>query len=151
MGNGIDVRQAEFRHMAGVHDLLVTLHSEHGFSPYPPPDDVALSHGLLEAFEKGFVLVALDDDRVVGTMVLERAFYFWNNKQVFLRNIFFSVLPEFRSMKIVEAFLKLSKRFADEEGLQLVIGIMSDEGADLKDRVLKTKGARYVGGNFVIE
>ena len=111
MGNGVNVRLAEFAHIQGIHDLLLTLHAEHGFSPYPPPDDVALMRGLLEAFENGIVLVALEGGRVVGTMVLERAFYFWNNKQVFLRNIFFSVLPEFRSMKIVEAMLKLAKQF----------------------------------------
>lgn len=158
---GILIRQATAWDVVKIGRLslqAIEEQGEHAWFPLPDPRGLKLVGSILLVIERGMTVVATTKEgRIVGVLAMDIQRYGWSDEYL-LTNEWFYVLPAYRTGKYARtAFMLMEaiERFADSRrhprtgaGLPVQISIHSGVDAELKDGFLRSRGYRYVGGNF---
>jgi len=147
----IRIRPASPADIPKIVTLMHETHAEHDFSPYPPPNEIALHGHLLTCMipTNGTVLAVEAEGKIVGVTTLLYFYFEWNPSVRCLTNRLFTVAKEYRKTNAADLLIKKAREFAAEQNIEHVyIGVMTDEDAELKDRFMRIKGGKYLGGNF---
>lgn len=107
---------------------------------------------ILEGLHKAmpYVVVAVQDGRVVGALVLREETWWWSRQRFVTDRVFF-VSPRARASRIATDMVRLAKGIAASVQAPLVMGVMNGEDADRKDRWFTRNGFRRLGGFYVLE
>lgn len=128
---------------------------------YPKPSQNAarkVGH-VLALIDQGLVIVAEQevDARIVGAVGMAVCQDTWSD-QWKLVNEWIYILPDFRDVGLDSQLLTAVEMFADDqvdpdtqEGLPVIMAMISGQDTELKDELMKRRGYQYGGGNFVRE
>ena len=148
----IEVRRMEPSDICNAVAMGKAVHTEYQSSLYPPVNEIAFHGSLLQYLAQGVVFLAVTEGKIIGMMALETFYYDWNPSVKYLRNAHFYVLKYFRKSNVSDLLLMKAREYAAETGAPFIeIGMKTDEDAEIKDRFLRIKGGRYVGGTFIFD
>lgn len=95
--------------------------------------------------DQGVILVALNDDIIVGTIVLGKTKLWWAHKEIFTDLVFY-VNPEYRKGEVPKKLFEYVKVFADDLKMPIMLSIVKDStNNELLERYLNIKGFKSVG------
>lgn len=145
---GIDYRVATKDDIIGLTLFLSNVSKENDLVNFLD-HDIPLSAGVMRQLieeDQGVILIAEKNDKIVGAIVLGRTTLWWAKKE-FLTNLALYVDPEYRKFYNIQGhLLELTKTFADEAKLPILLSLF--DATDKKLKVLKYlnyKGYQTIG------
>jgi len=115
---------------------------------YPPIDEkVAMAWGLSVVI-KGGVTVAIEDNRIIGTVGLEMGTLPWCNAP-YLNAVWLYVVPERRAGGTPDKLVQVAKDIAAKNKMPLRLDNIWGLRPEAQDRWRRRHGFTYVGGNNV--
>lgn len=141
-------REATARDLTNIHRLIV---AEHGklTDPYPMINEAKLSLFLATILVRGKIWVADLSGRVIGAMVCSLYEPAWSDLKL-ISNNFFVVEEHFRKHGVADGLVAIVKRFAAPRRMPIWFEVTTGGRAELKDRFLTIRGAKYIGGRMCI-
>ena len=91
----------------------------HAESPrvLPEIDPIYVRDQFMEMIGHAMSWVAYDDDRLVGGVVCSTVSHGWNPKPCLIEVHYLYILPEYRTMRIIDQFIFRLQRTCDQTGL----------------------------------
>ncbi|MEQ1712024.1 MAG: hypothetical protein ABL908_11565 [Hyphomicrobium sp.] len=134
-----------------VDAVFVVLTQAHRESPIPLPqlDAPRFRHWALQVISTGYTWIATDEDRVVGVLMCGVAYKPWTPNAVFLETLHCYIRPTYRKSRVFDELISKAKAASDATGLNLHVEIDYGDRPDAKDRLMRTKGLKYVGGKHL--
>lgn len=115
-------------------------------------DEPYLTAHLLEFIDTGMMLVAEYGGVLVGVMAFHLARPIWNPNVFRMHNAVFHVDPAHRQSGVADALITAAKDMANRmPNVSLIVGICSSIYPELKDRYMRSRGMKYIGGMFIFE
>ena len=143
----IRVRHAEPKDCVNIVKLLKQGWNEQTVE-YAPVDDLRGYRWILDVLEVGFIAVADLSGRIVGVAGCAPYQTPWSRNWM-LEMEYLYILPNFRGEDVAADLIKAVEGFADRKGLSLTFTIATGDRPLVKDRMMKSAGWTYVGGNFL--
>lgn len=97
--------------------------------------------------ERGTIVVVEEDGKIVGALGLQQL-TLWYSESPLVGDVFFYILPQYRSSKHASNLLEAAYKYAIMLGLPLKMAIVSGEDVKRKDAYYARKGFRYLGGIY---
>lgn len=117
----------------------------------PPVNPTKLMFSVLQTASEGVVLVArLPDGRVIGSVGLHVASWYWSDAR-YIGDRWFFVHPEFRKSKVARTLLDATKALAKKHNLTLMLGVSTGLDTELKTQWYTRAGLTYAGGLFIFK
>lgn len=162
MAKKIRIRRAAAWDVVEISALLFKGATEQGKDIwYPTPNVMKGIAAVLALIDQGLVVVAEERDeeavhrRIIGAIGMTLCQDAWSD-QWKLVNEWFYVDDKFRDTEVAEQLMTAVERFADtsvnpqtQEGLPVVMAMMTGLDTELKDELMRRRGYQYGGGNFV--
>lgn len=124
---------------------------------YPQPsssETKKLAH-VLALIDQGLVVVAETDEQIVGAIGMTICQDDWSDQWKVV-NEWLYIDEKFRNANVDDALLTFVEAWADDqvnpdtqEGLPVIMAIISGKDVEVKDELMKRRGYQYAGGNFV--
>lgn len=130
-----------------IFDLAHEVHAENGIMDY---DDDLFAAVMEKHFERtGAIICVIGEigQRLEGIFVLNMG-HPWYARSWLLDELFIFVRPEYRSKGHEDALIERAKRFSDEIGIPLVVGIFSSRRLEAKARLYRRKFGYPAGAIF---
>lgn len=116
---------------------------------YPSPVEADTMAWGLGIINKGGVIVAECEGKIVGSVGIELGFYPWNLQSKYLNGVWLWVIPEFRNGSTGVRLLKAAKDVADKNGLAIRLDEIWKYRSFLMGKLKERMGFHHVGGNFI--
>lgn len=131
----------------GLMALCRLLHAENGLFPM---DEDLVREMLWRAFDRqgGTIGVIGPRDALQG-MIAIMISRFWYSKQPYLEELFNFVHPEHRRSAHAKALIAFSRRCADEIGIPLLIGVVSNLRTEAKVKLYERQLGKPAGAFFL--
>lgn len=144
----IGLRAAVPRDATELYDVLLRYFDELKlFYPAPvPAPTMAWGLGIIV---KGGVVVAVQDEKIVGSIGMEIGHFPWAPSVGYLNGVWFYVAPERRGGDTANRLMKAAKDMARENKMGLRLDNVWGVEPRLQDRYREIHGFQYVGGNHV--
>lgn len=147
-GVEITLRTAKPADAVAVMQAIRPMHEESAIQ-FPPIVEADALRWIIDVIERGFVVLAEVDGRIVGTLGLRVQTYPWNARVPFLYNTWFYVAPEFRKGGTAAKLLDKAKAAHHQHhGIGVLVDITTAVDAARKDRFMAAMGFTYMGGLF---
>lgn len=150
----MEARIATMEDIGAVYSLAVAAHAEAPLN-YCLLDKAAVVTELARLIGLGATILAVDPNGlIVGVMPITFDHIWYGQRDDknawFLAARFIYVLPPARASNAFNVLLEKAREISEEQGLPL--SILLDQGADIerKDELMRRKGLRYVGGNWIL-
>jgi len=104
---------------------------------------------LADLIANHIVFIGELEGKIIGAMVLRTGFMPWNNKEKVLINDAFMTDINYRDTGIGKLLIDVTKKFADDQDMMLILSHMTGKDATIKDRYFKSLGFKYAGGNLI--
>lgn len=140
------VRIATPRDEAGIMKLCVELHAENGQHSFSEPKVRAMVRIALEG--KGGILGVIGPSDDIQGCILMLLDPVWYSDEFQLLELFNFVRSDARRSTHANSLIDFGKRCADETGLELTIGIMSNIKTEAKERLYQRRLTK--AGTFYI-
>lgn len=116
---------------------------------YPEPVEADTMAWGLGVINKGGVIVAECEGKIIGSVGLELGIYPWNSKVNYLNGVWLWVLPEYRNGSTGVRLIKAAKEVADKNSLGLRLDEVWKYRSFLMGKLKERLGFHQVGGNWV--
>jgi GNAT superfamily N-acetyltransferase len=116
---------------------------------YPQIDPADAIEWGLSLIKQNLVIVALADNRLIGSIGMERGTFPWNKRFSYLNGVWFYVSPERRAGGTAGKLMQIAKDMAAANKLALRLDNIWGIEPELQDRFRQQHGFTYVGGNHV--
>jgi GNAT superfamily N-acetyltransferase len=118
--------------------------------PVPEPEYPYALHHLLDCIATGLTIVAEDEGRIVGVLVLEVGHWPWAPSSGFLQNVHFCVDKAARAGGTAKRLAEAAKGLAGDRKMAIKLATcFGGSEAETKDAFVKSLGMQYIGGNFL--
>lgn len=144
----IVIRAAVPRDATALYDVLIRYFEELALF-YPGPVEGPTMAWGLSVLVKGGVIVATENDQIIGSVGMEMGQYPWAPAVNYLNGVWFYVAPEYRRGGTAERLMKAAKDIAERNKMALRLDNVWGVEVELQDRWRKQHGFKYVGGNHV--
>jgi GNAT superfamily N-acetyltransferase len=145
----IEIRKANILDHSKILFLLLDWFDELKVGGFPPAcgyTGIWLAHLISD----GITLIAeTEDRRVVGCIGLKCSHFGWNNEVTILANEFLMTDKEYRQYGIADMMMNDVKKLADESKTMVLMGHMTANRVDAKDKFLSKHGFVCAGSNFI--
>jgi hypothetical protein len=145
----ISIRKANVLDHSRIMFLLLDWFDELRVGGFPP----ACSYSgiwLASIISNGIVYVTeTSDQRMVGCIGMNWNHFGWNNEVQILGNEFLMTDADYRQHGIADMLINEVKKVADEMKVMILMGHMTANHSELKDRYLKKHGFVCAGSNFI--
>ena len=148
------IRRAEPAHASGLMALLRKFHDEVAAVDLPPVDDGVLLTKITQQLVAGRVYICISDKRLVGSLALAVDQFWWSGTP-YIGDVWFYVLPKYRSYAVFRAFVAEAEAFQAEiigdqpHLVPIMFGTMTGEDVDRKAKLYQRVGFKPAGGLFV--
>ncbi len=116
---------------------------------YPAPVmEPTLAWGL-GLILKGGVTLAIEDNKIIGSVGLEIGHFPWAPTMAYLNGVWFYVTPERRAGGTANQLMRAAKETGMKMNLPVRLDSIWGVEPELQDRYRKIHGFQYVGGNHV--
>lgn len=143
----IRVRKAEPKDCVNIVKLLKEGWNEQTVE-YAPVEDLRGYRWILDILEVGFIAVADLSGRIVGVAAAAPYQTPWS-RQWMLEMEFLYILPKFRGDGVANELVRSVEQFSNKVGLSTTFTIATGDRPLVKDRMMRSAGWNYVGGNFL--
>lgn len=141
------VRLATWKDEAALMEMCRRLHGENGIYEM---SETKVQEMLARAFNRqgGIIGVVGDEGRIEGAVSLVIG-QTWYSDEWFLEELFNYVLPEFRRSTNARDLINFAQWAADDCGLRLLIGVLSNTRTEAKVRLYERQLGKPAGAFFV--
>lgn len=115
---------------------------------YPAPNN-AIATWVMSVIMNGYVIVAEQEEKIVGTIGMGFTHFPWNDEIWIMNNDWLHVDEDFRTHNLASQLIEKVKEFATQKGLIARFDVINDGKVEKIDKFLEIKGMRYMGGNFI--
>lgn len=144
----VTTRRATARDVSRVFEIGYDYAYNDALVKFMPVNEERAMHYLTTLTHMGFVIVAEKDDEIVGALVLQPAQQ-WFSDTWYLTDLFFYVLPEWRTTSAADALIRSAKKIAEDNGAMIQMSVINGQDLSRKAEYYKRRGFVYVGGIFV--
>jgi GNAT superfamily N-acetyltransferase len=134
-----------------VVELLKLFAKDHEMGVIKAPEDPTelACKVVYDVSENGKLYVAKNESgKTVGSLGLKLGNN-WYSEQKFYGDLWFYVLPEYRSSGVGGTLLTFAKNAAQAESIPLVVGVFNLQSPEKKIEIYKRLGFSYAGSMFV--
>lgn len=144
----ITLRTATPRDCSPLYDVLIRYFEELKLV-YPPPVEAPTMAWGLSIIARGGVVVAVEDDEIIGSVGVEVGQFPWNPATTYLNGVWFYVVPERRAGGTANKLMEAAKNLARKNKMGLRLDNVWGMAPERQDRYREMNGFIYVGGNHV--
>lgn len=143
----IILRGATARDTTQIYDCLIRYFDECKLF-YPPPVEADVISWGLGIVNKGGVIVAECEGKIIGSSGVEMGIVPWNHSAKYLNSVWLWVDPEFRNGSTGVRLIKATKDIADKNGLPLRLDEIWAYRPFLMGKLKERLGFHNLGGNW---
>lgn len=144
----ITYRAADAMDVVNILRLMERAHETSG-NRYPPIEPSRAIDWINRTIAEGYVVAAVRDGRIIGSMGLGPYRHPWNAEQWFATNEWLYVDQKYRDKGVAVKLMTLTKGWSEEKNVPIIIGVQDILDADTKDRFIRQQGFTYCGGIFM--
>ncbi len=125
-------------------DMALRIPDELGFEKLPPKDPIKVTRQIFERWLEAPIFVYKEDGRILGMVGVTVDEMWWSTEKVLTDYVFY-ILPEHRSLKVMNALVGAVRDFAKLNKLPVITTFMSSDRTPAKEAIFKKKGFKHAG------
>jgi|TARA_R100001530_G_scaffold71258_1_gene50450 predicted N-acetyltransferase YhbS len=102
---------------------------------------------ILEYIDKHFVIVAEDDNKIIGSIAMANCDT-WYTDKAFYRTLWFFVDQEKRNPQIAKSLLDFAREYAKIRNIPMILEIMQGKDMERKHQWATRQHLNYLGGTY---
>ena len=102
---------------------------------------------ILEYIDKHFVIVAEDDNKIIGSIAMANCDT-WYTDKAFYRTLWFFVDQERRNPQIAKSLLDFAREYAKIRNIPMILEIMQGKDMERKHQWATRQHLNYLGGTY---
>lgn len=142
----MDLREATIADLPGIMDLLKAMHAENGILRLSVAKTEAKAR---HALENGFVVVAVDQGKIVGSVAVLVGDFSWYSEERIVVDLWMFVHPKARrGLRVFNQLMTAFRAYKDALNLPLMTAVVSPKDSarksDLYRRLLTSVGETFI-------
>ena len=105
------------------------------------------SENILEYIRQHFVVVAEQDDKIIGSIAMANCDT-WYNDKAFYRTLWFFVDETKRNPNIAKSLLDFAREYAKGRNTPMILEIMQGKDMERKHQWVTRQNLNYLGGTY---
>lgn len=102
---------------------------------------------ILEYIDKHFVIVAEDDNKIIGSIAMANCDT-WYTDKAFYRTLWFFVDQEKRNPLIAKSLLDFAREYAKRQNIPIILEIVQGKDMERKHHWATRQHLNYLGGTY---